>query len=97
MTKLSLKMRFRSFWLMNNDVKSRATSFSSPLHKVWRLQYMEKILLSLKELCEYTGWGETKVREILKRENSTIERFNVKNVLCRNSSVRAKFEAIMEK
>ena len=25
----------------------------------------------MKELCEYTGWGETKVREILKRENST--------------------------
>ena len=64
-------MRFRSFWLMNNDVKSRATKRSSPLHKIWRLQYMEKILLSLKELCEYTGWGETKVREILKRENST--------------------------
>ena len=22
---------------------------------------MEKILMSLKEVCEYTGWGETKV------------------------------------
>lgn len=32
---------------------------------------MEKALLSLKELCEYTGWGETKVREILKRPDST--------------------------
>lgn len=32
---------------------------------------MEKILLSLKELCEYTGWGETKMREILKRPDST--------------------------
>ena len=40
---------------------------------------------------------EQKRAIILKRENSTIERFNVKNVLCRNSSVRAKFEAIMEK
>ncbi len=30
----------------------------------------EKALLSLKEVCEYTGWGMTKVREILKRENS---------------------------
>lgn len=32
---------------------------------------MEKALLSLKEVCEYTGWKRTKVREILKRENST--------------------------
>ncbi len=32
---------------------------------------MEKALLSLKEVCEYTGWKGTKVREILKRENST--------------------------
>ena len=31
---------------------------------------MEKILMSLKEVCEYTGWGETKVREILKRPTS---------------------------
>ena len=31
---------------------------------------MEKALLSLKEVCEYTGWKETKVREILKREDS---------------------------
>lgn len=32
---------------------------------------MEKALLSLKEVCEYTGWKETKVRELLKRETST--------------------------
>ena len=31
---------------------------------------MEKALLSLKEVCEYTGWKETKVREILKRPDS---------------------------
>lgn len=31
---------------------------------------MEKILMSLKEVCEYTGWGETKAREILKRPTS---------------------------
>ena len=31
---------------------------------------MDKILMSLKEVCEYTGWGETKVREILKRDTS---------------------------
>lgn len=30
----------------------------------------EKKLLSLSEVCEYTGWGKTKVREILKRPNS---------------------------
>lgn len=27
--------------------------------------------MSLKEVCEYTGLGETKVREILKRPTST--------------------------
>lgn len=31
---------------------------------------MEKILMNVKEVCEYTGWGETKIREILKREDS---------------------------
>lgn len=30
---------------------------------------MEKRLLTVKELCEYTGWGQTKVREIMKRPN----------------------------
>lgn len=29
------------------------------------------MVLSLKELCEYTGWGETKVRALLKSPNST--------------------------
>lgn len=32
---------------------------------------MEKILMNLKEVCEYTGWGETKVREILNRPDSS--------------------------
>ena len=32
---------------------------------------MEKILLNIKEICEYTGWGETKVREIVNRPDST--------------------------
>lgn len=32
---------------------------------------MEKVLMSLQEVCEYTGWGKTKVREILKRPTST--------------------------
>ena len=31
----------------------------------------EKVLLSLKEVCAYTGWKETKVRELLKRPTST--------------------------
>lgn len=31
---------------------------------------MKKNILSLKEVCEYTGWGETKVRQILKNPNS---------------------------
>lgn len=32
---------------------------------------MEKVLLNITELCEYTGLGKTKIREILKRPNST--------------------------
>lgn len=28
---------------------------------------MEKILLTVNEVCEMTGWGKTKVREIIKR------------------------------
>lgn len=36
---------------------------------------MEKVLLSIKEVCEYTGWGMTKTREILKRPES---RFTVR-------------------
>lgn len=32
---------------------------------------IEKGLLSLQEVCEYTGLGKTKVREILKRPDST--------------------------
>jgi len=31
---------------------------------------MEKKFLTIKEICDYTGWGETKVREIVKRENN---------------------------
>lgn len=31
---------------------------------------MEKRLLTIQEICEYTGWGKTKVREILKRDDS---------------------------
>ena len=30
---------------------------------------MEKILLTVSEICELTGWGQTKVREIIKRPN----------------------------
>lgn len=30
----------------------------------------DKKLLNIKELCKYTGWGETKVRELLKKPNS---------------------------
>lgn len=32
---------------------------------------VEKVLMTVKEVCEYTGIGETKVREILKRPTST--------------------------
>ncbi len=36
---------------------------------------MDKVLLNLKEVCEYTSWGMTKTREILKRPES---RFTVR-------------------
>lgn len=32
---------------------------------------MNKRFLTIKELSEYTGWGETKLREIANREEST--------------------------
>lgn len=31
---------------------------------------IEKKILSLNEVCDYTGWGKTKVREILNNPNS---------------------------
>ncbi len=31
---------------------------------------MEKILLTVQEVCELTGWGQTKVREIIKRPDT---------------------------
>ena len=31
---------------------------------------MEKILLTVKEVCDFTGWGQTKVREIIKRPDN---------------------------
>ena len=31
----------------------------------------DKLVLSLKEVCERTGWGETKVRALLKNPKST--------------------------
>lgn len=31
---------------------------------------MDKVLLNIKEVCEYTGWGMTKTRAILKRPES---------------------------
>ena len=32
---------------------------------------IEKKFLNVKELCEYTGWGETKIRQILRKRDST--------------------------
>lgn len=32
---------------------------------------MTKKFLSIKELCEYTGWGESKVRKLVKKPDST--------------------------
>lgn len=30
-----------------------------------------KKLLNVKELCEYTGWGDSKVRQLLRNPDST--------------------------
>lgn len=30
---------------------------------------MEKMLMTVRDVCDYTGWGETKVREIMKSPN----------------------------
>ena len=32
---------------------------------------IEKTIMSLKEVCEYTGWGQTKAREILNKPGNT--------------------------
>ena len=39
---------------------------------------MEKLLLTISEVCELIGWGQTKVREIIKRpeNNFTIRMGN---------------------
>ena len=54
---------------------------------------MDKILLTVKEVCGLTGWGQTKVREILKRPNNG---FTVRmgNRLYVN---KQKFEAYLDK
>lgn len=35
-----------------------------------KTEQINQKLLNIKELCEYTGWGETKIRELLKRPTS---------------------------
>lgn len=35
-----------------------------------RLINMEKRLLNIQDLCDYTGLGKTKIREILKRPSN---------------------------
>ena len=32
--------------------------------------YIDKKFMSLKEVCEYTGWGQKKVRQILNKTNN---------------------------
>lgn len=32
---------------------------------------LEKRFLTVEELCQYTGWGKTKVRELLNSKNSS--------------------------
>ena len=35
-----------------------------------KISLNDKALLNIEQLCFYTGWGKTKVREILKRPDS---------------------------
>ena len=35
------------------------------------MENMEKKLLSLNEVCSYTGWGKTKARQVLNRPDSS--------------------------
>ena len=35
-----------------------------------KTSFNDKALLNIEQLCIYTGWGKTKVREILKRSDS---------------------------
>lgn len=54
---------------------------------------MEKVLMSLKEVCEYTGWGKTKTREILKSPNSDF------TIICGNRLYvdKKRFDKYLEK
>jgi len=35
------------------------------------VKVIDRELLNVKQVCDYTGWGATKVREIIKRPDST--------------------------
>ena len=38
---------------------------------VLEVQEVTKRLMNVKEVCEYTGWGATKVREVIKNHGGT--------------------------
>lgn len=38
---------------------------------VLEVQEVTKRLMNVREVCEYTGWGATKVREVIKNHGST--------------------------
>ena len=57
---------------MNYQTPNVELVVSAPLvHPDMAKDKIERRLLSLKECCEYTGWGQTKMREILTRKDST--------------------------
>ena len=35
------------------------------------MDQLEKRLMTVKDVCKYTGWGKTKAREIISDKNST--------------------------
>lgn len=49
---------------------SRTTYDTIAVLDYYKEKIMEKILLTVKEVCDFTGWGQTKVREIIKRPDN---------------------------
>ena len=49
---------------------SRTAIVSYVVLDYYKEKIMEKILLTVKEVCDFTGWGHTKVREIIKRPDN---------------------------
>ena len=54
---------------------------------------MNKRLLNIKEVCEYTGWGKTFARSVMKNDSHSF------NIRCGNRLyvIKDKFDTYLEK